>query len=212
MIHSQNERQRSPCRLKTLRLWQILCLYNMNWCCALRWVYSVDGRICFMACPHIVHALHSVYEQQEQASERCAVRVRYQTFKFTNRRARVHSFTRGPGWITLLWRFFLCVLFIKMLRSQRVLWEEEGSQHIKYQRMWTRALVGEFIHGRWRMAASQTTSLVPGAVSVAYWSASSWTVPFSKSLPGSIFITAPVWMSNSISAAHRQITCLDPEC
>lgn len=39
--------------------------------------------------------------------------------------------------------------------------EEEGSQHIKYQRRWTRALVGEFIHGRWKMAASQTTSLVP---------------------------------------------------
>lgn len=39
--------------------------------------------------------------------------------------------------------------------------EEEGSQHIKYQRRGIRALVGEFIHGRWKMAASQTTSLVP---------------------------------------------------
>lgn len=29
------------------------------------------------------------------------------------------------------------------------------------------------------------------AVSVVYWSASSWTVPFSKSPPGSIFITIP---------------------
>lgn len=31
----------------------------------------------------------------------------------------------------------------------------------------------------------------------------------SKSPPGSIFITAPVWMSDPISA-NRQITCLDP--
>lgn len=32
---------------------------------------------------------------------------------------------------------------------------------MKYQRRWTQALVGEFIHGQWKMAASQTTSLVP---------------------------------------------------
>lgn len=31
----------------------------------------------------------------------------------------------------------------------------------KYQRRWNQALIGEFIHGLWKMAASQTTSLFP---------------------------------------------------
>lgn len=62
------------------------------------------------------------------------------------------------------------------------------------------------IHRLWRMAPSQIISLAPTANFVAYW-----VVSFLKSLPASIFITVPPWMSNSISA-YRQITCPDPPC
>lgn len=82
-----------------------------------------------------------------------------------------------------------------MLRSQRALRRKRdhstrntrGCEPLSPRR-------GIYPRWRWKMAASQTTSLVPER---------------SKSPPGSIFITDPVWMSDPISA-NRQITCLDP--
>lgn len=62
------------------------------------------------------------------------------------------------------------------------------------------------IHRLWRMVPSQIISLAPTANFVAYW-----VVSFLESLPASIFITVPPWMSNSIPA-YRQITCPDPPC
>lgn len=93
-----------------------------------------------------------------------------------------------------------------MLRSQRALrrkrdhstWNTGGCEPPRPRR-------GIYTRWRWKMAASQTTSLVPTAVSVALLERQS----VQSHCLGSIFITAPVWMSDPISA-NRQITCLDP--
>lgn len=91
----------------------------------------------------------------------------------------------------------------------------EGSQCYRVRRITAHTIPKEvnpspcrgiLIQRLWKMVTSPT--LVPAAVCVAHRSTSPCTVPYLKSLPGSIFITHPAWMSNSISS-YKQTTCLD---
>lgn len=112
---------------------------------------------------------------------------------------------------TILPPFFLCLLDSNAEKPASVA-EQEGSQHIKYQRMWTRALTGEFKYtGYEKWLPHRLYHLVPLPLcgllkrlilNCSIFPVTAWFHIHNRSV---------VWLSNSISV-YRQITCLDPVC